>query len=416
MATLVEMPKLTDTMEEGVLRKWLVKEGDAVEPGKIIAEVETDKATMEMEAYDRGTILKLLIGEGQGVPPGAGIAILGKAGEDISAIEAKAASGGGHAKTKTAAKRTAPAPVAEDAPSAPKREGRIAASPLVRRLARENGIDLGGVSGSGPGGRIIKRDIEPHMGAAPAGKAATVVPIRPATLPPQPTPGDTLIPLTPMRKTIARRLLESKQTVPHYYLEIEVDADPLVLFRSQANRDVGDAGTKLSVNDIVLKAVARGLREVPAVNASWRDDGILRHCRVDLSVAVAIEDGLVTPVVRDADKKPIGEIAAEVRDLAERARARKLRPEEMQNGTFSVSNLGMFGIERFAAVINPPEAGILAVGTVVAKPVVRGEVVLPGKTLVLTLSADHRVIDGAVGARFLQVLKDLLEHPMRLVL
>jgi len=204
--------------------------------------------------------------------------------------------------------------------------------------------------------------------------------------------------------------------VPHYYLEIEVDADPLVLFRSQANRDVGDAGTKLSVNDIILKATARALREVPAVNSSWREDGILRHARVDVSVAVAIEDGLVTPVIRDADKKPIGEIAAEVRDLAERARARKLRPEEMQNGTFSVSNLGMYGIERFAAVINPPEAAILAVGTVLAKPVVRGEAISPGKTVILTLSADHRVVDGAVGARFLQVLKDLLEHPMRLVL
>jgi pyruvate dehydrogenase E2 component (dihydrolipoamide acetyltransferase) len=219
-----------------------------------------------------------------------------------------------------------------------------------------------------------------------------------------------------MRRTIARRLLEAKQTIPHYYLEIEVDADPLVLFRAQANRDLGEGGAKLSVNDIVLKAVAKALREVPEVNSSFREDGILRHGRVDVSMAVAIEDGLVTPVIRDADRKPLGQIAVEARDLAVRAKDRKLRPEEMQNGTFSVSNLGMFGIERFAAVINPPEAAILAVGTIVARPVVRGDLMVPGKTLVLTLSADHRVVDGAVGARFLQVCKDLLEHPMRLVL
>ncbi len=416
MAILVEMPKLTDTMEEGVLRKWLVKEGDVVEPGKVIAEVETDKATMEMEAFDRGTILKLLVPEGTGVPPGGGIAILGKPGDDVTALLDRA--GKKAEKAAPAKAAVSAAPVVAAAPArAP--TGRIPASPLVRRLAREHGIDLQAVAGSGPGGRVIKRDVDPIIaggGAALAVATITPLPVRPAAPLPPPSAGDVLVPLTPMRRTIARRLLESKQTIPHYYLEIEVDAEPLALFRSQANRDLGEGGAKLSVNDIVLKATAKALREVPQVNSSFREDGILRHGRVDVSMAVAIEDGLVTPVIRDADRKTLGQIAAEARDLALRAKDRKLRPEEMQNGTFSVSNLGMFGIERFAAVINPPEAAILAVGTIVPKPVLRGDLMVPGKTIVLTLSADHRVVDGATGARFLQVLKDLLEHPMRLVL
>jgi pyruvate dehydrogenase E2 component (dihydrolipoamide acetyltransferase) len=406
MAILVEMPKLTDTMEEGVLVRWQKNEGDMVVPGDVLGEVETDKATMELEAYDRGVLLKRLIEEGQAVPPGAPIAVLGKAGEDISELLAKAAKGDGRA-FPAAAPQPEAQPEKDEAPSA---GGRVLASPLARRLARESGVDLAAVQGSGPGGRIVKADVErAGAAAAPAAPAPAVVKL------PEPEVHDArVVPLSMMRKTIARRLSDSKIGIPHYYVTMEVDAEALVEFRARANADAKDV--KLSVNDVVIKACAKALAIVPEVNASWSDQGIVMHKRVDIGVAVAIDEGLITPVVRAAGEKSLSQIAAEVVDLIARARARKLKPEEYRHGTFSISNLGMFGVAHFAAVINPPEAAILAVGAVQRKPVVRGDAVVPGLVLALTLSCDHRVVDGAVSARFLAALKELLEHPMRLVL
>jgi pyruvate dehydrogenase E2 component (dihydrolipoamide acetyltransferase) len=409
MAFVVEMPKLTDTMEEGVLVRWQKREGEAVEPGDVLGEVETDKATMEFEAYDRGVLLKHLISEGQAVPPGAPIAIIGKAGEDIAPVLAKLGSRDGGGAAAFAAAAPAKEPAAAAPPAAPA-GGRVLASPLARRMAREAGIDLGGVTGSGPGGRIVKRDVE----QAAAHPETTAAEARRVELPEPLIQDAKVLPLSMMRKTIARRLTESKSGIPHYYVTMEIAADPIVEFRSRTNADAKDV--KLTFNDILIKACAKALRIVPEVNASWSDQGIVMHNRVDIGVAVAMEEGLITPVVRNADRKSLSEIAAEVADLIERARARKLKPDEYRNGTFSISNLGMFGISHFAAVINPPEAAILAVGAVQRKPVVHGDALVVGHVLAVTLSCDHRVIDGAVSARFLAALKELLEHPMRLVL
>lgn len=438
MAKIVGLPKLSPTMEEGTLARWVKKEGDALEVDDLVAEVETDKATMEWRALDKGVLLKILVPEGSTLKPDVPVAIVGQRGEDITALIEQAKSGappasapkgpavGPSAAVARAAVAQATAPAAPSlapvqatvapvqAPAAPQPTGRVFASPLVRKLAREQGIDLHGVEGSGPHGRVVKRDLDatPKAASAPAAASAPR-----AALPAQrSTPGGVVVqPLSQMRKTIARRLTESKQTVPHFYLTIDVDAQPIVDARAVLNEALAESGGKVSVNDLLIKAVAIALRRVPECNASFMGTEIHFHQVVDISVAVAVADGLVTPVVRDADKLGVVAISEQVKDLAARAKAKKLKPEEMQNGTFSISNLGMFGIENFAAVINPPEGAILAVGAVRDEPVVKNGAVVPGKRMRMTLSCDHRVVDGAVGAKFLAALKKLLEAPIGMI-
>lgn len=451
MAKVLDLPKLSPTMEEGQIAKWHKNEGDPVLVDDLLAEVETDKATMEYRSFDKGTLLKILAPAGSVVRLGEPVAILGQPGEDVSALAGGAAPAPAAAPAPQA---PAPAPKAPAATGAPDRTegdvkpapaagtqpaaapapqaaptalepgpsvgptGRVKASPYVRKLAREQGFDLAGVAGSGPGGRIVARDLEgaqraPAPAAAPPRAAPPVAAVPGALEEPETRP------LSMMRKAIARRLTESKQTVPHFYLTIDVDADPLHALREQINADLasqGEGAPKVSFNDLVVKACAIALRRVPECNAQFSGDAILVHRRVDISVAVSVPEGLMTPVVRDADEKGVLAIAAEVRDLAARARAKKLRPDEMANGTFSVSNLGMYGVDAFAAVINPPEGAILAVGQVRREPVVRGESVVPGRKLAMTLSCDHRVIDGAVGATFLRALRQILEHPTQILL
>jgi pyruvate dehydrogenase E2 component (dihydrolipoamide acetyltransferase) len=454
MAKILEMPKLSPTMTEGQLTIWHKKEGDAVGVDDLLAEVETDKATMEFRSFDKGTILKLLVPTGSQVLLGQPVAILGNPGDDISSLlpkgegqpaapaaAAKApaapaqadkapAPAGNHtananATSTAAAVAAAPQRAGQPAPAAPARgaeptaravspDGRVRASPYVRKIAREREIDLTGVPGSGPGGRIVARDLDGvHAPSAHEGPSA-------------PSAADEVRPLSMMRRTIARRLTESKQQVPHFYLTIDVDAAAISKLREQINADLaasapkngaaeGSGPTKISVNDLLIKACAIALVRVPECNASFTQEALLIHHRVDISVAVSIPDGLVTPVVRQADKKSIVAIAQEVRELAGRARAKKLKPEEMADGTFSISNLGMFGIDSFAAVINPPEGAILAVGRIRDEPVVFDGAVVPGQRLAMTLSCDHRVVDGAVGARFLAELRTLIERPTQML-
>lgn len=414
MAKIIGLPKLSPTMEEGTIAAWTKKEGEDVDIDDLLAEVETDKATMEFRSFDKGVLLKILAPEGSTLAPDMPVAIIGKRGEDIAALieEAKKRSEEGGAP---AAPEPAPAsstPTATPAPAAPavaapphRGDGRILASPLVRRLARERGLDLSGVAGTGPRGRVIKRDLE-GLSAAPQARARGV------RQPPR------VEKASQMRKAIARRLTESKQTVPHFYLTIDVDAAPMMEARKQMNATLKAQGLeeKVSFNDIVIKAAAVALRNVPECNASWMDGEIHYHQVVDISVAVAVPDGLVTPVVRDADQKGVLEISREVKELAGRARDKKLKLEEMQNGTFSISNLGMYGIEEFAAVINPPEGALMAVGTIRDAAVVENGALVPGKRMKLTLSCDHRVVDGAVGAKWLAELKRLLQAPYAMLL
>ena len=410
MAKIIGLPKLSPTMEEGTLVAWAKKEGDAIEVDDLLAEVETDKATMEFRSFDRGVVLKILVPEGETLEPDVPVAIIGKAGEDIADLLAQVESAGSEsAPEPESAPESAPAPEPESAApaeraaaSAPPKSDRILSSPLVRRLARERSIDLGSVQGSGPRGRIIKRDIESYSG----GPAV----VSGERLPPQ------VVKASSMRRTIARRLTESKQTVPHYYLTIDCDIGPLAEARKVMNAELEAEGAKVSLNDLIIKAAAVALRRVPEVNASWLGNEIHYHQVVDISVAVAIDEGLMTPVLRDADRKGIAQIASEVRELAARARDKKLQPEEMSDGTFSISNLGMFGIEEFAAVINPPEGAILAVGTIRNEPVVENGEVVPGRRMRFTLSCDHRVIDGATGARFMAAFKSVVESPMMMLL
>lgn len=415
MAKIIGMPKLSPTMEEGTLASWAKKEGDAVEVDDLLAEVETDKAMMEFRSFDRGVLLKILAPEGSTLRPDQPVAIIGEKGADIQALLESAEGPPEPAAAPAEAPAQPPAPVT--AAVAEKGGGRILASPLVRRIARERDIDLAALRGTGPRGRIVKRDLE----GAPLAKA----PPAPAPAIARPAPGrqpPLVEKATSMRRTIARRLSESKRDVPHYYLTIDIDAEPLIRTRKQLNELLessaapGGAAQKVSLNDLVIKGCAIALRRVPAVNSSWMDDEIHRHQVVDVSVAVAIPDGLITPVVRDADQKGVATIAREVKELAARARAKQLQPEEFTGGTFSVSNLGMYGIDEFVAVINPPEGAILAIGAVRDEPVVRGDAVVPGKRLRMTLSADHRVIDGALGAEFLQVLRGLFESPVSMLL
>ena len=423
MAKIIGLPKLSPTMEEGTLVAWTKSEGDEVDVDDLLAEVETDKATMEFRSFDRGVLLKILVPEGETLEPDMPVAIIGKAGEDISDLIAQVEAGSGSSSAASSepepeAQATAepePAqqpPAAEAAPSPaaevgkpPTSTGRVLSSPLVRRLAREREIDLRLVEGTGPRGRIIKRDIDGYT-PPPAGRAVAAG----ERLPPR------VVKASSMRRTIARRLTESKQTIPHYYLTIDVDISPLSDARKAINAALEAEGRKISLNDLIIKAAGTTLRRVPEVNASWMDKEIHYHQVVDISVAVAVEDGLMTPVVRDADQKGVAEIADEVRDLATRARDRTLQPEEMTNGTFSISNLGMFGIEEFSAVINPPEAAILAVGTIREEPVVTNGEVAIGRRMRFTMSCDHRVIDGATGAKFMAALQQTLEAPLTMLL
>jgi len=394
-------------MEEGTLVTWAKKEGDAVEVDDLLAEVETDKATMEFRSFDRGVLLKILADAGSTLAPEAPVAIIGQVGEDVAALLAGLGSRNGRERAGIGVPRppaqvgvsVQPVPTDHSTGDRPASSpsGRVLASPLVRRLARETGVDLSGVAGSGPGGRVVKRDLEtPRDLPGPSTQHAANGLVAPR-----------VERVSQMRKAIARRLTESKHEIPHYYLRVDIDAGPLMAMRTALNSELIAAGQKISVNDLLIKACAIGLREVPQVNASFQGDTIAFHQRIDISVAVAVTDGLITPVVRDADKKTVFEISSEVRELAARAREKRLRPEEFTNGTFSISNLGMFGVDEFAAVINPPEAAILAVGAVRAAPApsVDGDRVVIGQRLHLTLSCDHRVVDGAVGAEFLAVLR-----------
>ena len=437
------MPALSPTMEKGNLAKWHVKAGDTVKSGDVIAEIETDKATMEVEAVDEGTIAKILIPEGtQDVAVNTLIALLAEEGEDVAAV----AAGGGAPKAAAAPAAAAPAPVAAAAPApvaAPAAGGaRVFASPLARRLAKEQGLDLGKIAGTGPHGRIVKSDIEKaaSAGTAKAGAPAPAAAAPVAAAAPAPAPKAAapavgmsddqilklfqpgsydLVPHDGMRKTIARRLMESKLTVPHFYLTVDVTLDKLLKLREELNAAApvvdGKPAYKLSVNDFVIKAQALALKAVPAANASWTDGAMLLHKVVDVGVAVSIPGGLITPVVRNADIKSLSAISNDMKDLAGRARARKLKPEEYQGGSTAVSNLGMFGIKEFAAIINPPHATILAVGTGEKRPIVVGDEVKVVNQMTVTLSTDHRAVDGALGAELLAAFKKLIENPLTMV-
>ena len=428
------MPALSPTMEEGTLAKWLVKEGDTVSSGDIIAEIETDKATMEFEAVDEGTIGKLLIAEGsEGVKVNALIAVLLEDGEEASdAVPSSASADDAGDKAAATAVSAEPAtPTAErsapPAPAAPAASDgtRIFASPLARRIAADQGLELSALQGSGPHGRIVKADVL-AAGDAPAKPAPTAGPaVSAATPAPAPSVSAdaiakiytnrefTEIPLDGMRKTIAARLTEAKQTIPHFYLRRDIKIDNLLSFRGQLNKQLEARGVKLSVNDFIIKACALALQTVPAANAVWAGDRVLQLTPSDVAVAVAIEGGLFTPVLKDAEQKSLSTLSTEMKDLATRARSKKLAPHEYQGGSFAISNLGMFGIDNFDAVINPPHGAILAVGAGVKKPVIDEDGQVSVATVMsVTLSVDHRVIDGALGAELLQAIVDNLENPM----
>jgi pyruvate dehydrogenase E2 component (dihydrolipoamide acetyltransferase) len=458
MATAILMPRMSDSMTEGTLIKWLKSENDPVRAGDMLCEIETDKATQEVECFEDGVLLKQTLVEGGVVPVGGTICILGKAGEDISELLAQAMKNNSQqaavakeeqsAKAADEARVPAPAESAVAAPAAPvpvpkagsepkvigvadpfagPREataddmgGRLKASPLARKIAAEKGVSLYHVKGTGPGGRIVRQDVldavsgkgyraplAPVTGGAPVATGIVTAPAQ-----------DQKIPLSGMRRTIARRLSESKQTIPHVYTTVEVDAAPMTALRAQLNAALAASGdeVKISVNDLVLKATAQALVEEPEINAAWQEDHILRYGAVHLSFAVSLESGLVTPTIRNAEQKSLRQIALEAKTLGKRAKARELKPEEFTGGTFTVSNMGMMGVDVFQAIVNPPQAGILAVGQVREVPVVHDGQIVPGTRMSLTLSSDHRVVDGAGGARFLAALKRRLENPTLLLL
>jgi pyruvate dehydrogenase E2 component (dihydrolipoyllysine-residue acetyltransferase) len=456
MITKVIMPKLSDAMETGKVIKWLKKEGDAIKGGDVIAEIETDKANVEIEAFGAGVLRKIVIGEGGQVPVGDLIGVIADPAEDISSLAAAPAKPA-PAATTVAAPAPAPRPAPAAAPSAapptagplPAMEsyqsvpatsavvpmvpaaaapaepagGRIKASPLARKIAGQTGVDLRLIQGTGPGGRIIRADVEaartaPRPVAAPPAAAAAgrpqAVPARPAfVIPARPEAEYEDVPMSAMRAAIAKRMPMSKAPVPHFYVTSEVDMDAAWALREQLNGL--DGQPKVSVTDMVIKAAALALLRNPGVNAQLNGQAIRVHHRAHIGVAVALEQGLITPVLRDCDVKPLGRIAVESRDLADRARGGKLKAQEMSGATFSISNLGMFDVEEFSAIINPPEGAILAVGSVLQKPVVDGDEIRIGRRMKMTISCDHRVMDGAMGARYLQDLKRLLEEPLRLL-
>jgi pyruvate dehydrogenase E2 component (dihydrolipoamide acetyltransferase) len=432
MAVVVDMPKLSDTMEEGVIAKWNVKEGDSVESGDVIAEVETDKATMDVEVFDAGMVLKIMADEGEAVPLGGKIAIIGEKGEDISGLLGDASekketvSEQESQNSETADKKSVnkdgkkkfdplfgelngKGTVSTDKQKVSEEDGRIKASPLARNMAADQGIDLRKVEGSGPGGRIVKHDIETfEETAVKEGKKASA----PASVA-EPAAEDEDMKISQMRKTIAKRLAESKFNNPHYYETIEIDMKHAIEIRSKLN-EISDV--KISFNDLIVKASAVALRKHPMVNSSWLGDVIRKHGAVNVAIAVAIDDGLITPVIRNTDRKGLQQIATESKDLAAKARNRELQPEDWEGSTFTISNLGMFGIEEFTAIINPPNSCILAVGAIKDVPVVENDRVVPGKRMKVTMSSDHRIVDGATAAEFLSTLKALLENPTGMLL
>jgi pyruvate dehydrogenase E2 component (dihydrolipoamide acetyltransferase) len=425
--TDVLMPRLSDTMTEGVLSQWLKGEGEPVHRGDVLAEIETDKATMELEAYDEGVLERHLVAPGTTVPIGEPIAVIGDGTGAAAAPAAASAPAPAElapvAEPPPAAQPAAPPPAAapaEPAPAAQRDAAAVRTSPLARALAREHGIDLTTVTGTGPGGRIVRADVQSAIAtAAPTAAPVAAQPAPPAAqpapaAPPAPAAGDEKIPLSAVRRITARRLTESAAT-PHFYLTAVVDAGRLLAFRAEINQRLGATGVKISVTDLLVRACAVTLRAHPQVNASWGGDHILRRANIHIGVAVALDDGLIVPVLRDADRKSIGEIASEAHALAVRARAGKLTPDEFTGGTFTISNLGMYGIDHFTAVINPPEAAILAVGAATPEPVVRDGQVVAATTMKLTLSIDHRVLDGATAAAFLHELVLVLEEPLRIV-
>ncbi|HXT46808.1 MAG TPA: dihydrolipoamide acetyltransferase family protein [Pseudonocardiaceae bacterium] len=412
----VLMPRLSDTMQEGVLSQWRKHEGDPVHQGDVLAEIETDKATMELEAYDEGTLSRLLVEEGATIPIGTPIAV----------IDTPAASAAPAPSPPAAAQQPATPPTVAT-PTPPSSDVSASrASPLARRIAREHGVDLATISGSGPGGRIVRGDIEAAIAAN--AQPGTAPPPTPTSRPPEPPSSPAAVPLpvagpdveelalTRMRRLTAQRLTQSAQQAPHFYLTRVVDADPLLAFRKQVNADLESTGIRVSVTDLLVKACAQALTAHPEVNSSWADTRVLRYHRVHIAVAVALDDGLVAPVIHDAHRKTLSEISREAHDLVTRARAGRLSVEDITGGTFTISNLGMYGIDQFTAVINPPEAAILAVGAATPNPIVRDGQLSVGTTMTLTLSIDHRVIDGATGARFLTDLTTLLQQPIRIVL
>jgi len=451
MITKVVLAKLSPTMEEGTIVKWNVKEGDRVKTGDVLAEIETDKANMEMEALGDGIVRRILVPAGGKAPVGALIGVIADPKEDIEAMLKQAPGDGSTPSTSqpASAKPTGPtspaqadipatgasvaeqnkpgpgaaaAPPPPPAPPAPAGPGgRVKASPLARSMAAQRNVPLDSLSGTGPGGRIVKRDIEGYLAAprptapAPPARGEAPAAARPARKPiPEPSvPPGTAIPLTSMRRTIAKRLAESKFTAPHFYVTVEIDMDAAVALREQL---IESEDVKLSYNDLVLKACAKALTRFPTVNASWTGEAIQTHAEVHLGVAVSLPEGLITPVVRNADRKHVGDISREVKDLAARARDRKLKPEEFSGSTFTVSNLGMMDVVEFTAIINPPESAILAVGAVRKVPVVKGDHVTVGHRMMVTLSCDHRVVDGALGAQFLAEVRRLLENPVGLLL
>ncbi|MEO6876059.1 MAG: pyruvate dehydrogenase complex dihydrolipoamide acetyltransferase [Opitutaceae bacterium] len=453
MAQIIDMPKLSDTMTVGTLVKWLKKEGDAVKSGDMLAEVETDKATMELESFFDGTLIKQFVAAGAQVEIGGPLAAIGKPGEKVEApVSPKASQGAAPPEASksapaaapatpsaTSAKESAPkaeapakasapaaapasAPLASNpSPSTPPATGRLRISPLARKLAEEKGLDFSRVTGSGPHGRIVRADIlaaaknPPAPAAKAAGPKADTWPWR-SVMDKTPVQADSVAPLSNMRTVIARRLVESKTTIPHFYLEIEVDVAALTALRNNLNAGLAKDGVRLSVNDFILKASAAALRAVPSVNSSWDNTGIKYHSAAHVSFAVAIDDGLITPVIKDTDKKTVFQISTEAKDMGKRAKEKKLAPAEFTGGTFCVSNLGMMGITRFSAIINPPNSAILAVGATQQVPVVKNGQIVIGERLALTLSCDHRVVDGALGAKFLNAIRDHLEYPALLLL
>ena len=436
MPIQVLMPALSPTMTEGKLAKWSKKEGDKVASGDVICEIETDKATMEVEAVDEGTLGRILVPEGtEGVAVNAPIALLLEDGEDASALDAAAAAPAAKPAEQPAEAAPAPAPAAPPATPAaapapapaakPSGGDRIFASPLAKRLAKEAGLDLGGITGSGPHGRIVKADVEkakaaPKPAAAAAAAAAPAEPqaAKPAPAAPDVGPAYVEVPNSSMRKVIAKRLGAAKRDIPHFYLTIDCDIEALLKLRGELNgrSPEGDGGWKISVNDFVVRAVALALRAYPNANCSWTEEAIRYYQAVDVSVAVATPNGLITPIVKNADQKGLAAISGEVRHLAKRAREGKLMPEEYQGGCFTISNLGMYGIKDFAAIINPPQACLLAVGAAEKRPVVKDGALAVATMMSCTLSIDHRAVDGAAGAEYLQVFKTLIEDPLRMML
>jgi pyruvate dehydrogenase E2 component (dihydrolipoamide acetyltransferase) len=423
MAEIVYMPKLSDTMTEGVVAEWHKKVGDTVKSGELLAEIETDKATMEFESFYDGVLLHIGVEKGQTVPVNVLLAIIGNAGEDVQALIAQAGSSAPAEAPKAEVATPAPAPASTSAPtptpvaaapvstpSAPvavsntNATGRILASPLAKKLAEEKGVDLAFIAGTGEGGRITKRDVDHYVPYNAPARTATPVTVGVESF--------TDEPISQMRKTIARRLAESKFTAPHFYLTISIDMDNAIAARKSMNNE---EGVKVSFNDMVVKAVAMALRKHPTVNSSWLGDVIRTNHHVNIGVAVAVEDGLLVPVVRFADNKGLMEIGNEVRTFAQKAKDKKLQPTDWEGNTFTISNLGMFGIEQFTAIVNPPDSCIMAVGGISQVPVVKNGQVVPGNVMKVTLSCDHRVVDGASGSSFLQTFKQYMENPVTML-